>query len=149
MIVESIILGGSIIFSSYLWLSHKIAKVQKEDSKLEPPAIDKFIRIFIGTPCPKCGEPAKNEVRKNYAGYSNYSYVVTASAGPALPQACTASACPANNLPHLHASCYTCRCKWLMAPAYYVEKKKPKTDLELFDDALKEHEKCQPDILTK
>ncbi len=153
MIVESIVLGASSIIVSWLWINERISKRRNEagieEPKPEPPVIDKFIRVVIGTPCPKCGEPAKNEVRKNYAGYYNYSYVVTASAGPAVPRACGSSSCPADKLPHLHASCFTCNYKWFMAPADYVEKKKPKTDLELFDDILKENEKCRQDTPTK
>jgi len=157
MIVESIVLGVSSIIISSMWLADRTAKRQRDaevkDGKPEPepPTIDKFIRFVVGTPCPKCGDLAKNEVRKNYAGYANYSYVVSAAAGPALPKACPSHSCSADKLPHLHASCYSCNYKWFMAPADYVakEKPKPKTDLELFDDILKEDERCRQDTLTK
>jgi len=156
MIIESIVLGVSAVFVSSLWLANIITKRQRdeeiEDGKPEPepPAIDKFIRIVVGTPCPKCGEPARNEVRKKYPGYQNYSYVESAAAGPAIPKACSPhKGCPADKLPHLHASCYTCNYKWFMRPADYVEKEKPKSDLELFDEILKRDEKCQQDTHSK
>lgn len=145
MIIESIVAGLTTIFVSSLMFAHAQIKSQRrrevedlererrwdaEDNAPPPPPkpepkVYPFIEIQVGTPCPKCKRPAKNQVLKRSNGYS---YVESESEGPAWPQACNNSSCEARHLPHLHARCYTCHYNWFMSPADESKQEKPKEE---------------------
>ena|ERR1035437_2476258 len=138
MIIESLALSFSVIFASSLWFLDKkskrdnasVKKVVNTDNKAEV-VINPFIHFNLGTECPKCKVKCKNAVMKKHT--NGYEYVVDKEQGPALPVSCSLKDCVASNLSHLHVYCFSCKSRWLMATADYVEKSKPKTDLELFD----------------
>jgi hypothetical protein len=127
VIVEAIVLGITTVFVSSLVFANTIIKRQRawdlEDERPEPtpepePAIDPYLNILIGTPCPKCSREAKDASQSVKNGYS---YAIEAE-GPTIPRACFDKNCKARKYSHLHMRCHTCKMEWFMHTADAVKK---------------------------
>ena len=131
MILEIMIAGTTVAFLGSLLFADRQIKRQrqweKEDNAPPPPppapepelVIYPFVEVRVGTPCPKCLMPAKDQVTKTSQGWTQ---VISNATGPKPPLACSDDKCRARNTPHLHAYCYSCRMNWFMLPADSKEK---------------------------
>ena len=114
MIIETLIVGASVSFISYLVFLTDHAKRKREweleDNKPEP-KIKPFFAVCVGTPCPKCLRPAVNPK------YSQSGVMISRAEGLLVPTACRTTNCEAAHISHLHVKCDTCLSTIYMYPA--------------------------------
>ena len=125
MIVESIVLGITlIIVSSLVFTNHMVKKERDwgvEDGRPDDPiplgvVIEPWMFVRCrdgsddGTRCIKCNVETANasgpDRVKNHAGMFQ-------------PETCQSDKCPAQPVSHLHVKCNSCSSKWMMHTADY------------------------------